>query len=132
MSIAEKAGNINGAIQAFVQKGLETAETFHHMTAELPVDLAQQAGLGKSKADLIKDTHRRMLGRFYGAVADVGRQMGDLLVTQTTDAEELVISLSREDSTGAAGAPDAVSKHGKKAAAKTADGRKKNEEEVGQ
>ena len=115
MSIVDKMAQVNAGVQAFVQAGLDTVERYHQATAEVPVDFARGLGLGKTKADLIKGTHQRMLTNLYGAVVSVNKQLGDMVVAQVRETEGLVGSLA---GAGKASAEKPVAR--KKATAKQA------------
>ncbi|MFW2403703.1 MAG: hypothetical protein ACN4GT_02975 [Gammaproteobacteria bacterium] len=115
MSIVDKVTQTNAAIQAFVQAGLDTVGAYHQAAILVPVDLARSLGLEKAKADLIRDTHQRMVTNLYGAVGSVNRQLGDLLVGQVRETEGLVASLTGAGPTQAAAEKPVVRK---KAAAK--------------
>lgn len=117
MSIVDKVTQANAAIQAFVHTGLDTVGAYHQAAILVPVDLARSLGLEKAKADLIRDTHQRMVTNLYGAVGSVNQQLGDLLVGQVRETEGLVASL-----TGAGQAQEAAEKPvvRKKTAAKKA------------
>jgi len=97
MSIVDKVAQMNAAVQAFVQTGLDTVEKYHQATVDVPVDFARGLGLGKTKADLIKGTHQRMLTNLYGAVVSVNNQLGDMVVAQFRETEGLVGSLAGAD-----------------------------------
>lgn len=105
MSIVDKVTQANAAIQAFVHTGLDTVGAYHQAAILVPVDLARSLGLEKAKADLIRDTHQRMVTNLYGAVGSVNQQLGDLLVGQVRETEGLVASL-----TGAGQAQEAAEK----------------------
>jgi hypothetical protein len=115
MSIVDKVTQANAAVQAFVQTGLDTVEKYHQAAVEVPVDFARGLGLGKTKADLIKGTHQRMLTNLYGAVVSVNKQLGDMVVAQVRETEGLVGSLA---GAGKASAEKPVAR--KKATAKQA------------
>jgi hypothetical protein len=115
MSIVDKVTQANAAVQALVQTGLDTVEKYHQAAVEVPVDFARGLGLGKTKADLIKGTHQRMLTNLYGAVVSVNKQLGDMVVAQVRETEGLVGSLA---GAGKASAEKPVAR--KKATAKQA------------
>jgi len=128
MSIVDKVAQMNAAVQAFVQTGLDTVEKYHQAAVDVPVDFARGLGLGKTKADLIKGTHQRMLTNLYGAVVSVNNQLGDMVVAQFRETEGLVGSLAGADKASAekpvarkkATAKQAKKKTAKKTVKKTA------------
>lgn len=93
MTILDTVSRFNEFVQSSFRNGMATVEKLHQSGVEIPVDMATQLGFPRDKAELIKDTHRRILNGVYGTVCRANEDIGALVVKQVGELRTLANDL---------------------------------------
>jgi len=82
MTIQDKAGMFNDLVQSSFRNAMDAVENIHQTTAEIPIEILQEIGYPEDKAEIIKDSHRRILKIVYGGICNAHEDLGKLVVQQ--------------------------------------------------
>jgi len=110
MTIDDKVRETNAFVQAALDGVLLALQGVHQAAVEKPVNAASRLGFSAKKAELIKDSHRRILGNVYGGIRKVQHGLGDVAVEQVGELCSLAQALMTRASAPmrAPGSPSAV------------------------
>jgi hypothetical protein len=61
---------------------MDAVEKIHQTTAEIPIEILKEMGYPEDKAELFKDSHRRVLRTVYGGICNAHKDLGTLVVQQ--------------------------------------------------
>ncbi|NIQ97631.1 MAG: hypothetical protein GWN87_28250, partial [Desulfuromonadales bacterium] len=89
----DTVSRFNEYVQSSFRNGIATVEKLHQSAVEIPINMATQVGLPRDKANLIKDTHRRILKDVYGTVCGANEEIGALVVQQVGELRKLAADL---------------------------------------
>jgi hypothetical protein len=61
---------------------MDAVENIHQTAAEIPIEILKEIGYPEDKAEIIKDSHRRILKIVYGGICSAHEDLGKLVVQQ--------------------------------------------------
>jgi len=82
MTIQDKASMFNDIVQSSFRNAMDAVENIHQTTAEIPIEILQEIGYPEDKAEIVKDSHRRILRIVYGGICNAHEDLGKLVVQQ--------------------------------------------------
>ena len=82
MTIQDKASKFNDLVQSSFRNAMDAVEKIHQTTAEIPLEILKEIGYPEDKAEIIKDSHRRILRIVYGGICSAHEDLGKLVVRQ--------------------------------------------------
>ena len=117
MSFEDRVSAFNMLVQSSFRNAMDSVESIHQTTAEMPLDMLVEYGYPEDKAEAAKESHRQLLGIVYGGICSANEELGNLpealrerLVDDresATSCERLVVltmraGMQRPEDTGAA------------------------------
>jgi hypothetical protein len=82
MTMQDKASTVNNLVQSSFRNAMDAVENIHQTAAEIPIEILKEIGYPKDKAEIIKDSHRRILKIVYGGICNAHEDLGKLVVQQ--------------------------------------------------
>jgi hypothetical protein len=82
MTMQDKASTVNNLVQSSFRNAMDAVENIHQTAAEIPIEILKEIGYPKDKAEVIKDSHRRILKIVYGGICNAHEDLGKLVVQQ--------------------------------------------------
>ncbi len=82
MSIETKVSRFNDLIQSSFRNAMDTVESIHQTSAEMPLEVLKELGYPEDKTETIKETHREILRILYGGICSAHQELGKLVVMQ--------------------------------------------------
>jgi hypothetical protein len=82
MTIQDKASMFNDFVQSSFRNAMDAVENIHQITAEIPIEILKEIGYPEDKADIVIDSHRRILRIVYGGICNAHEDLGKLVVRQ--------------------------------------------------
>ncbi len=82
MTMQDKASTFNNLVQSSFRNAMYAVENIHQTTAEIPIEILKEIGYPEDKAEIIKDSHRRILKIVYGGICSAHEDLGKLVVQQ--------------------------------------------------
>lgn len=82
MTIQDKASSFNDFIQSSFRNAMDAVENIHQTMAEIPIEIMKEIGYPEDKAEIVKDSHRRILRIVYGGICNAHDDLGKLVVQQ--------------------------------------------------
>lgn len=82
MSIETKVSRFNDLIQSSFKNAMDTVESIHQTSAEMPLEVLKELGYPEEKTESIKAAHRNILRILYGGIYSAHEELGKLVVMQ--------------------------------------------------
>jgi len=83
LSIETKVNRFNDLIQSSFRNAMDTVESIHQTSAEMPLEVLRELGYPEEKTETIKEAHRKILRIMYGGICNAHQELGKLVVMQT-------------------------------------------------
>jgi hypothetical protein len=93
MSFESKISTFNDLIQASFRNAMDTVESIHQTSAEMPIEVIKELGYPEDKAEVIKDSHRKILRFLYGGISNANEELGKLVVMQAGELNKFAGSI---------------------------------------
>lgn len=88
MSFEDRVSSFNNLVQSSFRNAMNSVESIHQTTAEMPLDILKDFGYPEDKAEAAKDSHRQLLRIVYGGMCSANEELGKLLVLQAGGLSE--------------------------------------------
>lgn len=104
MAIQDKVSTFNDLIQSSFRNAMDAVENIHQTTAEIPIEIMKEIGYPEDKAEIVKDSHRRILRIVYGGICNAHEDLGKLVVQQFGELGKFAEGLAGSGNSQSAGA----------------------------
>lgn len=93
MSIQDRVSIFNDLIQASFSNAMNTVQSIHQTSAEMPLGVLKELGYPEERVEDIRNAHGEILNILYGGIKSANKELGNLIVLQTGELTKFAGSM---------------------------------------